>query len=207
MQKKQPSDHSLCENSLIFLIPENCSPDGNIFTKIQAMGKTGLSEKKHMNTQHIRRKDRIMPIDKALELLRHGEYGVLASVDEQGQSYGTPLSFVYEDKNKKIYFHSAKEGHKISNIRANNRVCFTVVGQVRAVYENNFTTCYESVIVFGTVSEVSDPQEKHAALYGLARKYLPEHLDMADEHIRASWQRTAVFAIHPESISAKAKRV
>lgn len=160
-----------------------------------------------MNTQQIRRKDRIMPVDKALELLRHGAYGVLASVDEQGQPYGTPLSFVYDHKNQKIYFHSAQEGHKINNIRANKRISFTVVGQVQAVYEKNFTTCYESVIVFGTVSEVSDPQEKHAALYELARKYLPEHLDMANEHIRASWQRTAVFAIQPESISAKAKLV
>lgn len=151
----------------------------------------------------MRRKDREISRTEALELLGRCEYGVLATAAEN-LPYATPLSYVLLGET--VYFHSAREGHKVDNMRGNSRCCFVVVGETRPVYDNNFTTCYESAVVFGAVREVTEPDEKHAALSGLARKYLPEHMDKAERSIRASQARTAVYALQIDVLSGKAKR-
>lgn len=157
-----------------------------------------------MKERNIRRKDRAATLDEAMKTLISGEYGVLASVDNNGQPYGVPLSYWVSDG--KIYFHCAREGHKIANIRNNPKASFTVVGKVQAVYDKNFTTDYESVIVFGNVFEVVTRDEKWGALYGLAGKYLPGHLDKANDAIEAALNRTAVYAMTVSEISGKAKK-
>lgn len=158
-----------------------------------------------MNTHAMRRKDRRMPEEESLALLRQGEYGVMSTTGPDGKPYGIPLSYVW--LKERVYFHCARDGRKIDNVRANSAVTFTVVGQTRPVYAKNFTTYYESVILSGNIAEVIDPEEKYAALFALAVKYLPEHRDKADRDIRRSFDRTAVYAIYPDEISGKAKRI
>ncbi|MDR1276071.1 MAG: pyridoxamine 5'-phosphate oxidase family protein [Candidatus Accumulibacter sp.] len=152
----------------------------------------------------LRRKDRAVGHDECLELLARGAYGVLATLGEDGEPYPVPLSYVF--LGGKIYFHCARQGRKLDNIRACPRVGFTVVGHVQPVFENNFSTLYESVIVFGQASEVTDSDEKYAALYALAEKYLPEHIGKADDYIKRSFPSVAVFAVVPERMSGKARR-
>lgn len=157
-----------------------------------------------MNRPDMRRKDRRLSDEQSAALLARCEYGVMATVDSQGRPYGVPLSYVW--RNGLVYVHCAPQGYKIDNIRNNGAVSFTVVGRTRPVYENNFTTWYESVMVFGQIVEITDPEEKYAALYALAEKYLPDHLDKAEADIGRSLARTAVLAIRPELITGKAKR-
>ena len=57
----------------------------------------------------IRRDDRALTNEQALEILRKGEYGVLSTVSQDGQPYGVPVSFAYADH--ALYFHGAVEGH------------------------------------------------------------------------------------------------
>ncbi len=73
----------------------------------------------------IRRKDRKISTDEAIDLLKKCEYGVLSTVDSDGQPYGIPLSYVYKDDC--IYFHCARVGYKLENIKDNPRVSFCVV--------------------------------------------------------------------------------
>lgn len=42
----------------------------------------------------VRRQDRLMDEERALELLATSEYGVLSMVDEDGGGYGVPVNFV-----------------------------------------------------------------------------------------------------------------
>lgn len=155
--------------------------------------------------QHaMRRKDRAMDENHARQLLENGEYGVMGTVDENGQPYAVPLSYIVEGD--VIYFHCAHEGRKITNISQNPKVSFTVVGKTMPVYDNNFTTYYESVIVFGTVIKVDNPDNKTRLLMLLAQKYLPRHMDKAAADIAKSLERTAVYAIGMEQVSGKAKK-
>lgn len=82
--------------------------------------------------------------------------------------YVLPFNFVARDN--KIYLHSAREGHKIDLISANNHVAFSacldpVIDQAR------FTTYYKSVCGKGMAFLVEDAAEKAAALAMLAEKY------------------------------------
>ena len=56
------------------------------------------------------------------------------------------MNFVYEDG--KIYFHGAKEGHKIDAIKINPKVSMSIIDQ-EDVIEEELTTYFRSVILFG----------------------------------------------------------
>ena len=53
------------------------------------------------------------------------------------------MNFVYEDG--KIYFHGAKEGHKIDAIKNNPKVSMSIIDQ-EDVIEEELTTYFRSVI-------------------------------------------------------------
>lgn len=156
-----------------------------------------------MQNRTMRRKDRKMPDDVARSLLESGEYGVLSTITPSGGPYGVPISYVYMDGS--IYIHCAREGFKVECFESAPPVSFVVVGKTRPIYVKDFTTYYESVMAGGKIEAV-DGDEKRAALYALARKYLPEHMDKADADIAKSFSRTAVYAIRVDFISGKAKR-
>lgn len=150
----------------------------------------------------MRRGDRELSREEAYRILAEGEYGVLSTVSADGQPYGTPISFCIVDGS--IYFHSAREGHKLENISANSKVSFCVVGRTQ-VEPEKFGTKYESTIVFGTVTEVSG-SEKRGALVDLIQKYSSEHLSKGMKYIDASGGDTRVYRISIESISGKSKK-
>ena len=150
----------------------------------------------------MRRKDRQMNHQDTLELLQQAEYGVLSSVDAEGQPYGVPVNFVFDGK-ETIYFHCAKEGHKLDNLKGNPKVCFTVVGKTQ-VMDWKFTTAYESVIAFGTAIEV-ETDEKYQALRVLALRFSPDYMDEFEKEIEKAMKATAVIKIKVEQFSGKAR--
>ena len=77
----------------------------------------------------MRRKEKMISREEILEVLASAEYGILSTVGADGMPYGTPVNFAYADD--AIYFHCAKEGHKLSNLKSNNSVCFTAVDSVQ----------------------------------------------------------------------------
>lgn len=87
--------------------------------------------------------------------------------------YLVPVSFGYDGQS--IYFHTAREGMKIDYLTTNPQVCFELEGEV-ALISNNEAACqwsfaYTSVIGFGEVVEISQPDEKITALNHIMRHY------------------------------------
>lgn len=156
--------------------------------------------------QEMRRKDRQISYEESMKLLQEGEYGVLATVDDENQPYGTPLSYIISDSF--IYFHCAQAGQKLQNIKLNPRVCFTVVGNVAPVFaDGNFSTYFTSVMVFGTVAEVTEHEEKYKSLLTLCEKYFSEHIENAvTSSINSSITRTGVYKISMDRVTGKAKK-
>lgn len=152
----------------------------------------------------IRRKDRALAQDEAVALLKKGEYGILSLNDPSGWPYAVPLSYVFMDE--ALYFHCAYDGRKIMAMEASDKVCFVVVGETQPVYVKDFSTYYESVVVFGRVKPVEEESQKRKCLMALAEKYLPQHMDKAEGDINHLYSRTAVYTISIEQISGKAKR-
>lgn len=157
------------------------------------------------NLPELHRKDRQIPFEACEEILQKAEYMVMATVDSNAIPYAVPLSFVYFEG--KIYFHSGMhKGHKARNIAENSSCSLVIVGKTQPVYTKNFTTYFESVIIFGKVSEVTDKARKKTVLFALAEKYLPDYMHHAEHDISASLDRTAVYEISLDKVTGKAKR-
>jgi nitroimidazol reductase NimA-like FMN-containing flavoprotein (pyridoxamine 5'-phosphate oxidase superfamily) len=137
-----------------------------------------------------------------LEILDKGEYGVLATCGENGYAYAVPLSYVYFKE--AIYFHCATEGNKLENIEYNNKVSFCVVGKTK-VLPDQFSTEYESAIVFGTACKV-EGEEKKEALLAIIDKYSPEFKDAGLQYIDRAVDKTHLVKIEVDKMTGKARR-
>lgn len=152
--------------------------------------------------REMRRKDRKLEDNDVIEILKNNNYGILSTVSEDGYPYGVPVSYIYF--NNSIYFHGAIKGHKFDNISNNDKVSFCVVGQTQ-ILPDEFSTKYESVIIFGRAIEVFD-DEKNMALLEILNKYSPDYIKQGKEYIDKASKATRVVKIHIEHISGKAKR-
>lgn len=63
----------------------------------------------------------------SLRLLETAPRGVLAVHGDNGYPYAIPLNFIF--RGGRIWFHCAKEGHKLDAIRRDNKVCFTLLSE------------------------------------------------------------------------------
>jgi nitroimidazol reductase NimA-like FMN-containing flavoprotein (pyridoxamine 5'-phosphate oxidase superfamily) len=149
----------------------------------------------------MRRKDKALSDNDIQQILRDGEYGVLATVDASGQPYGVPLNYVYMDGN--IYFHCALVGQKLDNIANNDKVSFSVVGRTD-VLPAEFSTGFESVIAFGPAALISG-DERYRALVGLIEKYSGDYIEEGKAYIEKLDKQTAVVRVKIESMTGKAK--
>jgi uncharacterized protein len=110
------------------------------------------------------------------ELLRICPVGRLGTAGRDGYPMVKPLNFAYD--RGKIYFHSAREGEKIDDIRRDERVCFETDLPMALVRSRQSpcraTYLYRSVIIKGRARIVCDEVERIHGLKLLMGKYQPE---------------------------------
>jgi nitroimidazol reductase NimA-like FMN-containing flavoprotein (pyridoxamine 5'-phosphate oxidase superfamily) len=152
--------------------------------------------------REMRRKDRELKNDEIIKVLKNNSYGILSTISENGYPYGVPISYIFS--NDSIYFHCAIKGHKLDNILNNHKVSFSVVGNT-CVLPDEFSTKYESIIVFGKAIEVFD-DEKNMALLETLNKYSPNFIEQGKEYINKAGKATKVIKICIDHISGKARR-
>ena len=139
--------------------------------------------------------------DEAYQFLEKAQEGILSTISvDNSYPYGTPVNHVLIDN--KIYFHCAVEGHKIDNIRHNNKVSFfAIVSSI--VDKESYTTHFESVHVFGKAYIVEDKKEKVKALYELSRKFTGEFFVNVKEKMSGSLDVTGIVRIEIDDIKGK----
>lgn len=153
----------------------------------------------------IRRQDRLLDEERAKELLHTAEYGVLSMVDDNDQAYGIPVNFIWDGEDK-IYIHCAPEGRKLRAISKHPKVSLCVVGNTHLM-PKNFTTEYESVIVFGTAHTGLPEEERMHALHLLIDKLAPDYKELGDKYAHASFHRTEIIRIDLTEYSGKRKKM
>ena len=149
----------------------------------------------------MRRKDREVTGSVIEEILLQGEFGTLATISENGYPYTVPLSYVYYDK--AIFFHCAKQGHKLNNIQHNNKVSFSIVTDVNLL-PSEFVTNYKSVIAFGEASEVTG-DGKEDALRKLIEKYSADFIREGNDYIQRAQDNTTVIKIDIHHLTGKVR--
>jgi nitroimidazol reductase NimA-like FMN-containing flavoprotein (pyridoxamine 5'-phosphate oxidase superfamily) len=150
----------------------------------------------------MRRKDREQSRDFALNVADKCAYSVIATVSSDGSPYCIPISPAREGD--WLYFHSAHEGHKIENLKRLNRVCISCVGEQEPI-KGKFSLTYESAVIFGTASEVTDREEKIHALNLISKRYTPDNMAGFDKAIEKQLDQTAIWKIHIDEISGKGR--
>ncbi len=121
----------------------------------------------------------------------------------ENQPYIVPLNYLYRDG--ALYFHCALKGRKIDYIRANSKVCFQVGsygGLITSDSACSHNYQFSSVIVEGTIEEVTDMGAKETALRAIVAKYGDPAL--AEKPIpNKKIEGVSVYRIVVEKISGK----
>ena len=150
--------------------------------------------------REMRRSRQLLSREDCERILNEQTSGVLSVYGDDGYPYGVPLSYVYADG--KLYFHSAKTGHKIDAVRKNNKVSFTIIAQDNIVPEE-YTTHFRSVIVFGRVRILENDTEKRAAIEQLAEKYMPDLKEGRLQEIDREFSRLCMLELTIDHMTGK----
>ena len=151
--------------------------------------------------REMRRKKQVLSQKEVEDILHKGTSGVLALLGDNDYPYAVPISYVYDDG--KVYFHSAKSGHKIDAIQRTAKASFCGIDEDLVVPEE-YTTYFRSVIAFGRIRIVEDDSEKRAAIEKLAIKYAPE--DTAanrDYAISREWKPLCMLEMTIDHVTGK----
>lgn len=122
----------------------------------------------------MRRKDRAVDDDAWIRhFLAASPEGILATVDGD-QPFVHVNTFVYDEATHAIYLHTAGQGRLRTNIEANPKVSFCVSRMGRllpADTAREFSVEYESVIIFGRGSIITDLELAKEKMQLLMDKY------------------------------------
>lgn len=147
----------------------------------------------------MRRYKQQLEQERCVEILKQEPRGVLALSGQDGYPYAVPMNFVYDDGC--LYFHSAVEGHKLDAIRACSKASFCVLDKgVRP--DGEWAYYFDSVIVFGKITVVTDEAARQDKLRKLGRKYFPTE-EMVEHDLRKNAARALVLKMAIEHLTGK----
>lgn len=149
--------------------------------------------------KEMRRHKQQLSKEECLAILAEGKSGVLNLLGEDGYPYGVPLSYVYHDG--KVYFHSAKKGHKLEAMAYHDKASFTVIAQDDVV-PKELTTYFRSVILFGRIKILSDDEAIKKGMKWLGLKY-HDDVDFIEEEINKEWLHLICMVLDVEHMSGK----
>lgn len=149
--------------------------------------------------QPMRRKNRELPEEKALEILDRAQWGVLSLCDGDGLPYGVPLN--HARLGRKLVFHCAKEGQKLEFLKANPKGWFTAVASEQ-VLRDRATTKYESAMAAGTLRIVEDDAERLAAFDAINAKYM-QSVELGRSIVEKSGAAALILEMDIERLSGK----
>ena len=95
--------------------------------------------------REMRQKKQELSRQEIADILHKGTSGVLALLGDNDYPYAVPISYVYDDG--KIYFHSAKSGHKIDAIQRTAKASFCVIDKDLVIPEGMRLDVDENAIV------------------------------------------------------------
>ena len=139
--------------------------------------------------------------EECTQILREEKRGVLSVHGEDGYPYGIPMNHWYNPEDGKLYFHGAKEGHKIDALQKDNRVSYCVhdAGYRK---EGEWALNISSVVIFGRISLVTNEEKAKEIGTHLCRKFTDDEAYLQKE-LTAALPRAAFLELTPEHMTGK----
>ena len=117
--------------------------------------------------REMRRKDRELPEEEAIRILKESRFGILCTVCADGHPYGIPMHHALEGRT--LYMHCSCEGGlKLENIARSDKACFTAIAGTAGT-EEGFTQGPRSAVAFGRVQIATGEEERRTGLEALRR--------------------------------------
>lgn len=154
-----------------------------------------------MAFRKMRRFKQEILIEECIEILKNEKRGVLSVIGDDGYPYGVPLNHYYDPDTDAIYFHGAKEGHKIDAIKNNNKVSYCVY-EKGVKRDNHWSYDVRSVIVFGKMEMITDLNECKKIASDIWWKFGEDENELKDE-LERSLSRVMCLKLNIEHITGK----
>jgi hypothetical protein len=139
--------------------------------------------------------------EEAKDLLKNNKRGAFSVNGDDGYPYTVPIDFYYDEAENRIYFHSAKTGHKVDAVKENDKVCFTTWDD-GYLEEGDWAYHVSSCVVFGRAKLIEDAKLTEEKIRTLALKYYPSAEEVENE-IAKDIKAAQLIAIDIEHISWK----
>ena len=138
--------------------------------------------------------------EECIDILMHEPRGVLSVIGDDGYPYGMVMNHWYNTEDGKLYFHCAKEGHKIDAIKACDKVSYCVHDEGFRK-EGEWALNIKSVIVFGRICIVEDEKKMKEICVNLYRKFADDEDALKQEltHLK----RVMCLELTPEHMTGK----
>lgn len=151
--------------------------------------------------RNMRRIKQQIPRSECVRILREEPRGVLSLIGDGGYPYGFPMDHFYSEKDGCLYFHCAKQGHKLDAIGRCDKASYCVMdaGYRR---EGEWALNINSVIVFGRMEILTDPAEGMEACRQIGEKFMPDKASVQKE-LEESFHRVCILRLTPEHITGK----
>ncbi len=153
------------------------------------------------NFREMRRAKQTLPPEETLAVLKNAKRGVLSMIGDEGHPYGLYMNPHYNEADGRLYFHGSKIGHKVESLRRDPRAAFTVIDE-GVKDAGGWAYTFRSVVVFGHVEFVDNPEEAIRICRALAKRFNPNDTEIEEEILRAG-AAVQVFALVPEHITGK----
>ncbi len=122
-----------------------------------------------------------------IDIIKRCQWCHAAMVDLENNPYVIPMNFGFDEHF--IYLHGSAHGKKIEILKSNPAVCINFSTDHMLRYQSEQVACswsmkYRSVLCYGKVSFVEDPNEKIAALNIIMAHYSPREFSYNPPSVR-----------------------
>ena len=149
----------------------------------------------------MRRFNQQISDSECIEILKNTKRGVLSLIGDDGYPYGLPIDHWYCEDDGKIYFHGAKEGHKIDSIKACGKASYCVYDEGFRK-EGDWALNIKSVITFGRISLVEDEEKAREICTALVRKFTDDE-EYLEKELKNALPRVQCLEFAPEHMTGK----
>ena len=139
--------------------------------------------------------------EKCIEILKKEPRGVLSVLGDDGYPYGMPMDHWYCEEDGKLYFHGAREGHKLDSIKACDKVSYCVYDEGYRK-DGEWALNINSVIIFGRMRLVDDPKKAKEICTHLCRKFTDDE-EYLQKELKNALPRVQCLELTPEHMTGK----
>lgn len=151
--------------------------------------------------RQMRRFKQQIPEEECIDILKTELRGVLSVTGDDGYPYGMPLDHWYSEADGKLYFHCAREGHKLDAIMRNDKVSYCVMDKGFRK-DGDWALNIRSVIIFGRMKVVEDEEKKREICTNICRRFTDDE-EYLQKELKNAFPRVCCLELTPEHMTGK----